>query len=218
MGKGEIHMQELLQQSIRSGASRRCARFRSSDVETSVRARRGFRTGARKASGFTMVELIIVMAIIAVLTLLAVPSFQALTVSNRLTTTANELVGAINLARTEAIKRNSNTQFCGSSGNGTGVGASCANPGEVWVLKNGAASQAAVATSGITTPIVLTGTMKAIRFGGQGLGYDPAAGTAPLTGLIADISTASLSTDNHRCINLTAGSIIVTKKSSAACT
>lgn len=165
-----------------------------------------------------MIELIIVMAIVLVLTLIAVPSFQAITLSNRLTTTANELVGAINVARTEAIKRNANTQFCGSASNGTDLlGAGCANPGDVWVLSNGAATQAVAATNGIKSPIVLNGSMKAIRFGGQGIGHAPTGSSAPLNTLIADISVSSLSVDNHRCINITAGSIIVTKKSSTAC-
>lgn len=55
--------------------------------------------------GFTLVETIIVIAIAAVLMALALPSFTSTIRSNRLATTSNNLLAALNLARSEAVKR-----------------------------------------------------------------------------------------------------------------
>jgi type IV fimbrial biogenesis protein FimT len=56
-------------------------------------------------SGFTLMELMVTIAIAAILLSVAIPSFTPTIASNRLTTYANELVTALNLARSEAVKR-----------------------------------------------------------------------------------------------------------------
>ena len=66
----------------------------------------------RRQRGFTLVELMVTVAVAAVLLMIAVPSFRNITLSNRLNTAANDLVNAISVARMEAVKRNASTQFC----------------------------------------------------------------------------------------------------------
>ncbi|EGW21555.1 hypothetical protein Mettu_0321 [Methylobacter tundripaludum SV96] len=56
-------------------------------------------------SGFTLLELMITIAIAGILVGVAIPSFTSIIASNRLTAYANELVTALNLARNEAVKR-----------------------------------------------------------------------------------------------------------------
>jgi type IV fimbrial biogenesis protein FimT len=58
-----------------------------------------------KNRGFTLIELMITLAVMAILLSWAVPSFQEIIRQNRLTTDTNDLVTALNLARSEAIKR-----------------------------------------------------------------------------------------------------------------
>ena len=65
-----------------------------------------------------MIELMITLAIAAILIASAAPSFRTSIQNNRLVTQVNELQTSLNLARSEAIKRNDNVTVCQSS-NGT---------------------------------------------------------------------------------------------------
>ncbi len=62
--------------------------------------------------GVTLVELMVTIAVAAILLAVAVPGFRNLIVSNRLTATTNAFVAALNLARIEAIKRNARVTLC----------------------------------------------------------------------------------------------------------
>jgi len=55
--------------------------------------------------GFTLIELIVTISIVAILVGVAIPGFTSIINSTRLTTYANELVASLNLARSEAVKR-----------------------------------------------------------------------------------------------------------------
>jgi len=61
--------------------------------------------------GFTLVELLVVIAIIAILATLAAPSFQDLLKANRVTSQSNEIVSLITLTRSEAIRRSANAEI-----------------------------------------------------------------------------------------------------------
>ncbi len=67
--------------------------------------------------GFTLVELMIVLGLMSIIAAVAVPSFQSIIVSNRLASQANELVAALNYARSEAVKRRKSVTL--TSNNGT---------------------------------------------------------------------------------------------------
>lgn len=58
-----------------------------------------------KNTGFTIIELMITLALMGIFMTLAVPSMGSIIKNNRLSTQANEFVTALQLARSEAIKR-----------------------------------------------------------------------------------------------------------------
>ncbi|WP_395682625.1 GspH/FimT family pseudopilin [Dokdonella sp.] len=61
--------------------------------------------GRRSAAGFTLFELMIAVAIVAILAAMAFPSYRDFSQRMNVTNSTNQLVGALNTARSEAVKR-----------------------------------------------------------------------------------------------------------------
>jgi len=75
--------------------------------------------------GFTLIELIVTLAVAAILVTAAVPALRTFVQNSRITTQTNDVLGDINFARSEAIRRGQNVEVCtstnGTSCNGAGV-------------------------------------------------------------------------------------------------
>jgi len=69
----------------------------------------------RTSLGFTLVELMVALTILGVLTAIATPTFKEYTRNTRVTTTQNNLVTALNLARSESLRRSRPVSVCASS-------------------------------------------------------------------------------------------------------
>ena len=76
----------------------------------------------RNQRGFSLMELMFGVAVLAVLLGLAVPPFISVMRNNRVISQNNEFIAALNYARSEAIRRNESVTLC-SSTNGTGCAA-----------------------------------------------------------------------------------------------
>ena len=82
--------------------------------------------------GLTLVELMIALAVIAVVLAVAVPSFARLQGNFQLRSSAHRLVAAINLARTEALQRRQSVGLCPSI-----TGSDCSGDySQGWLLFN----------------------------------------------------------------------------------
>ena len=66
----------------------------------------------KRESGFTLIELMIAVAVALIAMLVAIPSYTQFVQENRMVSQANSFVIAVNLARSEAIKRNINIILC----------------------------------------------------------------------------------------------------------
>ncbi|MFZ6676230.1 GspH/FimT family pseudopilin [Undibacterium sp. Xuan67W] len=65
-------------------------------------------------SGFTLIELMLVIVIVGVLASIGIPSYRTFISTGKITTATSSLHGALLLARTEAIKRGKNVTICRS--------------------------------------------------------------------------------------------------------
>lgn len=74
---------------------------------------------SRRQSGFTLIELMVAIAVLAILLGLALPSFQESLRSNRVIAASNELLASFALARTEAIRGLGPAGVCASADGAT---------------------------------------------------------------------------------------------------
>lgn len=112
------------------------------------------RCGSRSA-GFTLVELIITLALVAILTMVAVPSFQNSIKNNRAATQSNELLSALSLARNESIKRNVRVTVCSSTNGATCAGST--NWANGWIVFVDSDNNGSFNDNGVA-PLCETGT------------------------------------------------------------
>ena len=67
------------------------------------------------SKGMTVIELLIILAAIAIVVMISVPGSTMVLEHYRLKSTSSDLVGGLNLAKGEALKRNSTVRVCPSS-------------------------------------------------------------------------------------------------------
>jgi len=117
--------------------------------------------------GFTLIELMITLAVAAILLTVAVPSFQTLIKRNALTARTNNFIADLHFARGEAAKRGSDVSVCPSS-NGTTCDTSAANWKNGWsIIPTG---QTAVRRSeALTGTLTLSTTKAKIIFKSSGI-------------------------------------------------
>lgn len=65
--------------------------------------------------GFSLIEAMIVIIIIGILTAIAIPAFEAMTINSKLRAYSSSLISSVYLARNEAIKRNASVTLCAST-------------------------------------------------------------------------------------------------------
>lgn len=87
-----------------------------------------------RSTGFTLIELVVTLAVAAIILGMVVPSFQNLIRNNQVSTEANAFMGAVQFARSEAVKR----------GGGVALSANGADFSSGWCVHTGADCNATV--------------------------------------------------------------------------
>lgn len=157
--------------------------------------------------GFTLVELAVTVAVLAILCAMAVPSFTGLVRSNRLSGTANDLIVAFQTARSEAIKLNGSVSLCRSDD-----GTTCTS-GSAWtsvaiVDRDGTVLRSMTLNPGldITGDAALQGMEDTITFGSDGIARDSSG--APVAATVSICMPVSNPEQNIRLVSITGGSRI----------
>jgi len=68
-----------------------------------------------KQQGFTLLELMIVVAMLGVITAIGIPSFKSMMVTSEVVDTTNDFTMSLKRARSEAIKRGKDVRICSST-------------------------------------------------------------------------------------------------------
>ncbi len=85
--------------------------------------------------GFTLVELLVTISVVALMSAFAVPAFNGFLQNNRTITSSNSFLKALTVARSEAAKRNTNVSLCTSlDGLSCQVGASATEWESGWLI------------------------------------------------------------------------------------
>ena len=94
------------------------------------------RRRGRPEEGFTLIEMMVTVALLAVLIALVTPSFRGLLRDNQAASQANALVGSLMLARSEAVKRNAPVVLCRSNTGTSCAGSDWADGWLIWADTN----------------------------------------------------------------------------------
>lgn len=73
----------------------------------------------KNIQGFTLIELIVTLAVVSVLLLTGIPMLNQMITNNRLVTQINNIAGSLSVARSESIKRGESITLCGSTDGAT---------------------------------------------------------------------------------------------------
>jgi type IV fimbrial biogenesis protein FimT len=168
------------------------------------------------ARGFTLLELMMTLSLAAVIVGIAIPSFNRMSANNRITTQANEVVGAINFARSEAITRNSNVTLCRAATETATACAPALGAWTNWIVRNtaGVIRRGTINTYSGSVKLNSDLTLDAMTFGSDGLAR---TGGALIANRAFTLCTTTTDADNFRLITVGAGSRLSTTKSTGTC-
>jgi type IV fimbrial biogenesis protein FimT len=118
--------------------------------------------------GFTLIELVVTIAVGGILVALAVPSFTTFIQNSRLTAQTNSLVSSLDYARSEAIKRDAAVSVCATDAGATTCNGS-ATWSTGWIVQDPAGATPLQAVPATTGGVSLTaGSVGPITFNQNG--------------------------------------------------
>lgn len=126
-------------------------------------------TNPKQLRGITLLEVMIGVAVLGIITGLAVPSLRSTIQNSRAAAHANQFIAALNFARSEAVKRRATVTIC-TSGNSTTCRVSgyadANNWHKGWIVH--VSGTVLRADAGLDSAFTLVGTTNEIAFAGTG--------------------------------------------------
>lgn len=174
---------------------------------------------ADRCKGFTLIEMMVVVVIVAIIVGIGLPGLKAFIAGNRLVTQTNDVLSALQIARSEATRLNAPVTFCrvASSTATTCQGGSGGEDWSFWVvlapsltqpvLRRGEISASNInlrVSSNLASGVGGTATENAITFGPDSLAR-MTDGRTLMTGYLRICSTDSSLSSNFRLIQLLGG-------------
>jgi type IV fimbrial biogenesis protein FimT len=173
----------------------------------------------RKSKGFTVIELLMVIMITGILAAVGTASFKYVTVSNRISSEINGLLGDMQFARSQAIKTGTTVTVCSSTDSATCAGNSTWGTGWIVFLDfngNGTFDSGVdqvIRVQKSIAPDTLVGSvsgLKYITFNREGYGSDTLNAWASL-----NLNSAPVNVQWRRCLAVSVVGAITIEKSGA---
>jgi len=144
---------------------------------------------SRNESGFTLIELMITITVLAVLLLLGLPSFSEWTTNLRIRTASESVMTGLKTARTEAVRQNTNVTFV--------IGAADPN----WQVRRADTLELLAQSDFGTTPVITTlspADTFGVTFNTLGIAVNNPDGSPPLMQIDLTVPETLLATANAR--------------------
>ncbi|MCG8908887.1 MULTISPECIES: GspH/FimT family pseudopilin [Pseudomonas] len=108
------------------------------------------------SAGFTLVELMIVVSVVAIFASIAVPSFSTVITNSRLQSASNELASLIQFARSAAVQNNQSMNLCSSNG--------------IWSVRKSCTDTSAAVLRSFTPPtgVTISASVSSLTFRSNG--------------------------------------------------
>ncbi|MBL8268257.1 GspH/FimT family pseudopilin [Steroidobacter sp.] len=168
-----------------------------------------------RAAGFTIIELMITVAVASILLAIGVPAFNDIIRNSRIATQTNTLVGALNYARGESAVRGMPISICAANNDRTGCQSGATSWVNGWVIFTDRSGTAGVVDApgdevlqtGLgPVAFTITTTANFVRFG---------VGTTPSTArvlTVTPIDTNACATTGRRLVDVSLTGRITTSK------
>lgn len=163
-------------------------------------------TTYRNSTGFTLIELVVAITILAIALMLGVPTFTELIQNSQIRTASESITSGMQAARAEAIRRNAMVEFTLTGNGGTGeTGWQIIERNTATVLQ----SQAAGEGSRNATLATLPANARKVTFTGLGrVASVNGDGSPALTQINIDNPTLSAAASHDLQIGITSGGSI----------
>lgn len=122
--------------------------------------------------GFSLIELLVVLSITSILMLVVAPTFNDAWLGNKLASYANDFVASATMARSEAIKRNTNVTLCASTCSASASTCSCAASGDWeqgWIIQVGTTQPPFHRSEALSSGLKMSGATTSIAFNPTGV-------------------------------------------------
>ena len=129
-----------------------------------------------KSAGFTLIEMMIVVVIMAIVSSIAYPSFRDMIINSQVRNATESIVNGLQKARAEAVARNTNVSF--TLGAATSWTVSVVNPASTIEARNSNEGSAIVTLTAVASDLVTAAT--SVTFNNFGGIVNPATDIARL--------------------------------------
>ena len=154
----------------------------------------------RRTTGFTLIELMIALAILAILVFIALPSYTIWMQNTQIRTGAEGILSGLQLARAEATRRNTSVELRMNAASGW----------TVTVLGTGEVVQSRVAEEGSKTATVtiLPAGANKVTFSGVGRVVANGDATPPITEIKVDSLVIPAAESRELCVTVSGAGVV----------